>query len=169
MNYVSLGGTVLLFGEMFKQQAGIDLVAVPFQGLAPGRTALIRNDVQLIMDGIQSLKPLADEGRIRPLFFTASKRAPSMPGVPSAVEAGLPNFLVGYWLGILAPARTPRDIVAKLSEETARAVATPDLQKHWEAQSWETVGSTPEEFGRWLASERRALAEVMKRANISPQ
>jgi tripartite-type tricarboxylate transporter receptor subunit TctC len=167
LNYVSLGrNAVVLMMESLRQQAGLEMVQVPFPGMAPARLAVARNDVQLIADGYQSLKPLADSGQIRLLFFAGPVRSPLAPDLPSAPEAGLRDYSAGWWTGVFAPAGTPKEIVARLSREIAAAAKTTEVRKFFAEAAGEAVGSTPEEFAKLVESTQKRHAETARRANI---
>jgi len=170
LNYVSLGrNAVLLMMENLRQQTGLEMMAVPFQGMAPGRLAVVRNDVQLIADGIQSLKPLADGGQLRLLFFAGPTRSSQAPDLPSASEAGVPGYSAGWWTGVLAPAGTPKEIAVRFAAEMAAAAKTPEVRKFFNDAAGEAVGSTPDEFATVVESTRRQHAETARRANIKPE
>ena len=170
LNYVSLGrNSVMLMVEQLKLQTGLDLTPIPYQGMAPGRIALIRNDVQFIIDGPQGLKPLADAGQIRLLMTAGPSRLATLPDVPNASEAGVPGYVAGYLLALLAPAGTARDIINRTSSEIAAAVNTPELKKLFIDSGGESVGSTPEALAQRLANDARKFAEAARAAKLQPE
>jgi len=170
LNFVSLGrNSVLLMVEALKLQAGIDLVAVPFPGMTPGRLAVVRNDVQLIVDGIADQKALADRGQVKILMYAGPRRAASLPDVPTAAEVGLPNYQAAFWTGLLAPSGTPKVAIDTLSNAVAAAVATPEVQKFYRDQNIEPVGSKAEDFVQRYQADLRRYAEAARAANIQPE
>jgi tripartite-type tricarboxylate transporter receptor subunit TctC len=170
LNYLSLGrNSIMLMTESFKQMAGIDIVPVAYQGMAPGRLALIRNDVQLAVDGAPEQKAMADAGQSRPIMIAGPRRAAILPDVPTAAEVGLSNYEARAWLGVLAPAGTPRQIVEALSGAFAAVVATPEVQKFFRDQNWEPVGSKPEEFAQRFQTDSRRYVEAARGAKIQPE
>lgn len=170
VNYVSLGrNSVMLMAEMLKLQAGFDMTPIPYQGMAPGRIALIRNDVQFMLDGIQSLKPLASAGQVRLLMLAGPQRSQVLPDVPSAAESGVPGYVAGYILALLAPAGTPKEVIARMSGEVASAAAMPELRKFFVDSGGEAVGSTPEVLGERLKHDSQRYAEAARAAKIQPE
>lgn len=170
LNYVSLGrNSVMLMVEQLKLQTGMDLTPIPYQGMAPGRIALIRNDVQFIVDGPQSLKPLAEAGQVRMLMTAGPTRSPAVPDLPNSAEAGVPGYVAGYILALLAPTGTPRDIITRTSSEIAAAVNTPELKKLFIDSGGEAVGSTPEALAQRLANDSRKYADAARAAKIQPE
>lgn len=170
MNFVSLGrNSVLLMAESLKQQAGIDLVAVPFPGMTPARLAVARNDVQLIVDGLADQKALAERGQVKILMYAGPRRSPSLPDVPSAAEVGLPNYQAAFWTGMFAPNGTPKDVIDAIANAVAAAIATPEVQKFYRDQGVEPVGSKPEDFAQRVAADSRRYAEAARAANIQPE
>ena len=163
LNYSSAGAgtTQHLSGELFKTRTGTDIVHIPYKGTAPALTALIGGEVQLSYANIPAIQAHVKSGRLRPLATTGSKRASLMPGVPTMKEAGVDMDVV-VWYGVLAPAATPRDIVAKLAANIEKAAHSPDIRQRLLEQGAEPVGNTPEEFSRLLRQEVTTWAAVVK-------
>jgi tripartite-type tricarboxylate transporter receptor subunit TctC len=163
LNYSSAGpGTTQhLSGELFKTLTRTSIVHIPYKGTAPALTALIANEVQLSYANIPAISAHVKSGRLRPLASTGSKRADLMPDVPTMKESGVDMDVV-VWYGVLAPAATPRDIVAKLAEAIAKAASSPDIRQKLIEQGAEPMGSTPEEFSRLLKQEVATWAAVVK-------
>lgn len=163
LNYSSAGSgtTQHLSGELFKTRTGSDIVHVPYKGTAPALTALIAANVELSFANIPAIHQHVKSGRLRPLASTGPKRSELMPEVPTMKEAGV-DMEVVVWYGVLAPAATPREIVAKLAELVARAAHAPDIRQRLIEQGAEPVGNSPEEFSRLLRAEVATWAEVVK-------
>ena len=171
LNYGSSGpGAPLhLAMEMLKSAAGIDIVHIPYRGDAPLTTAVIAGDVQVGIvpqaTGLQHIKA----GAVRALGVVTVKRSPALPDVPTIAENAVPGYDAGVWNGIFAPAGTPRDIVARLQRDVAKALATPEVGDRIRAVGNEPVGSTPEEFEARFKADLAKFAKVVKEANIPVQ
>ncbi len=131
VNFSSGGIGVMphLIGEMFKAQAGIDIVHVPYKGGGPSINDLLAGNVQMTFEGTSVLVPLIQAGRLRALAVTTAKRIPQLPDVPTMVESGYPNFVTTAWTGLLAPAHTPQPIIAKLNAAINDGLKTPELSR----------------------------------------
>lgn len=149
-------------GEMFKSYTGTDLQHIPYKGGAPAISDLLAGQIKVLFDNVPPLLPHVKAGRMRPLAVTSLKRIAVLPEVPTLDEAGLKGFDSVGWNGVLAPAGTPREVVAKLSQEIARVLAIPEIREQLLSQGAEPVGSTPEAYGAWLANEVRKWARVVK-------
>jgi tripartite-type tricarboxylate transporter receptor subunit TctC len=163
LNYSSAGAgtTQHLSSELFKTLTRTDIVHIPYKGTAPALTALISGEVQLSYANIPAISAHVKSGRLRPLATTGPKRAELMPDVPTMKESGVDMDVV-VWYGVLAPAATPRDIVAKLADAIAKAAHSPDIRQKLVDQGAEPMGNTPEEFGRQLRQEVATWAAVVK-------
>ena len=170
INYGSTGtgAPPHLLGELLKSSAGVDLLHVPYKGDAPLTQALLAGEVQVAFMPLAGVLPHIKSGRLRALGVSGKARATTMPEVPTFVEAGLPFEFTG-WLGIFAPAGTPRDTALQLQRDIARAIVTPDLLERWPAWGYEPVGSSPEDFAAKLASDLAMYAKVIREAGIPPQ
>jgi len=166
LNYASFGnGTSShLAGELFKSLAGVDAVHVPYKGNAPAMTDLLGGRVDMLFDNIITSLPFIKDHRLRALAVTAPSRSNLVPDVPTMAEAGLPGQEISGWLGIVAPAGTPPDIVEMLSKAMATELHLPEVQK--KIVGTETVGSTPEQFGAFLRLERSKWNKLVKEAGI---
>jgi tripartite-type tricarboxylate transporter receptor subunit TctC len=164
LNYSSAGSgtTQHLSGELFKLRTKTDIVHVPYKGSAPSLTALMGGEVSLSFANIPAIHSHVKSGRLRPLANLGPKRSELMPEVPVMKEPGVNGVEVVVWYGVLAPAATPREIVAKLAEAIGRAARSPDIRQRLIDQGAEPVGSTPEEFSRLLKEEVVKWAEVVK-------
>jgi len=164
LNYSSAGAgtTQHLAGELFNLRAGTKIVHVPYKGSAPSLTALISGEVDLTYANIPAISAHVKSGRLRPLANLGSKRSDQLPQVPTMKEAGVAGVEVVVWYGLFAPAATPRDVVAKLSEAIARAARSPDMQQRLIDLGAEPVGNSPAEFGKLLREELARWSEVVK-------
>jgi tripartite-type tricarboxylate transporter receptor subunit TctC len=164
INFASPGnGTVgHLVGEMFKRQAGIDMVHVPYRGAAAALTDLLGGQVAVYFASGPVAAGQLKGGRIRAIAVTSLKRSPTMPEVPTVAESGLPGFDASSWYGVLVPAGTPRDIIARLHAESVRAMQSPDLRERMTAEGGEPIGSTPAEFAAFIRSETVKWANAIR-------
>ncbi len=150
-----------LSGEIFRTMAGVEMVHVPYKGSAPGLTDTVAGNTSIMFVDILSALPHIKSGRLKALGVTGDVRSPALPDVPTIADS-LPGFNGNTWLGLVAPAGTPRDIVAKLSAETHKALNAPDVKERLLAQGVEPVGSTPEQFAAHIESEMARYAAVVK-------
>jgi tripartite-type tricarboxylate transporter receptor subunit TctC len=164
LNFSSAGAgtTQHLAGELFNLRTGAKMVHVPYRGSAPSLTALISGEVDLTYANIPAISAHVKAGRLRPLANLGPRRSDQLPAVPTMSEAGVKGVEVVVWYGLLAPAATPRDIVAKLADAIARAARAPDTKQRLIDLGAEPVGNTPEEFGKLLREEVARWAEVVK-------
>jgi tripartite-type tricarboxylate transporter receptor subunit TctC len=168
INYGSSGtatGTHLS-AELFKYMTGIDMVHVPYKGGGPAVQALLGGQVQLNFATIVSVLPHMRGGKLRGIAVTTAKRSPAAPEIPTIAESGVPGYDHGPWNGFLAPARTPRAVIAKLNEETARVLHLPETKSVFNSEGAEPVGNKPEEFGTIIREETAKWAKVIKAAGI---
>jgi len=168
MNYGSGGnGTnTHVGGELFKSQAGVDLVHVPYKGAGAVLQDLMAGQVQALVTSLPTALPHIRSGRLRALMVTADKRSSLLPDVPSAKEAGLPNMVMTFWIGFAAPAGTPQPIVDKLNGAMVAALKTPEAKKLLAEQALEPVGNTPAQAAKLVEDEMQRWAGVVKAANI---
>ena len=171
LNYSSAGAgtTQHLAAELFKMRTGTFIVHIPYRGTAPSLTALIAGEVQLSFANIPAIIGHVKSGRLRPLAIAAAKRSELMPDVPTLKEAGIEGVEVPVWYGLLAPAATPREIIAILAQASMRAAHAPDLRQRLVEQGAEPLGSTPEEFGRTVREDIAKWAEVVKASGARPE
>ena len=157
------GSTAHLSAELLKLEAGIDLMHIPYKGAAPGVADVLGGQVPLMFVSMPSVVGHVKAGRLAGIGMTGSKRSDAAPDVPAFAET-LPRFESSAWYGIVAPASTPRDIVAKLNREIAAILKLPDVRDVLAAQGIEIIGGTPEEFGRYIKSELGKWAAVVKKS-----
>jgi tripartite-type tricarboxylate transporter receptor subunit TctC len=171
INYASAGsGTPPhLAGELFKVMAKIDMVHVPYKGNAPAFTDVIGGQVSLIFPTMPSAMPFIKSGKLRPIAVTSAKRSPAAPDIPTIAESGLPGYEATSWYGILAPARTPPQIVARLHEVLVTIIGAPDMKDKLAAQGLDPVGNTPQQFAAVIRSEIVKWAKVVKASGAKPE
>ena len=161
-----VGAAAHLTTELLKQTANIDMVHVPYKGTAPALTALLAGDIQVLVDVPLSMLPHVRAGKIRALGLFAAKRIPGAAEVPTIAESGGPPLEGSTWVMFLAPAGTPREIVNRLSSETARILASPEIRARFEQMGVEPAGGTPEQAARFLEDEVAKWAKVITAANV---
>lgn len=160
------GSTHHLAGELFAMQTGIKLVDVPYQGAGPMLTALIGGQVDLAFDGLGSSSGHIRSGTIKPLAVAADKRSPSLPDVPTAAEAGVPNYVVSTWYAIWAPAGTPPEAVDRMTAEITKALNAPKIKETWESNGSSVPTLTGAEFGKFVDSEVSRWAKVVSDSGV---
>ncbi|WP_454690740.1 tripartite tricarboxylate transporter substrate binding protein [Achromobacter aloeverae] len=160
------GNTSHLAGEMFKAATGINMLHVPYKGSGPAVVALLGGEVSLMFDSFSTSYPQVQSGKLKALAVTGAKRSPLLPNVPTVAESGVPGFVVNGWYGILAPAGTPSDVVNKISRDVAEALKDPTLSKQLASYGYEPVGSTPEEFGKYIDEEIDRWGAAVKAAGV---
>ncbi|MSQ70078.1 MAG: tripartite tricarboxylate transporter substrate binding protein [Betaproteobacteria bacterium] len=159
-----------LAGEMIKSMAGIDMLNVPFKGSAGTVQGLLSRDVDFTLDGVTTAMPHIRSGKFRVLASLSSYPIDALPGTPAlASEPEFAGFDVSVWLGLVAPAGTPPDIVNKLQRDTVRIMALPDVKERMANIGLIPAGNTPEEFRAFIRSEGERWAKVIKQAGIKPE
>jgi tripartite-type tricarboxylate transporter receptor subunit TctC len=171
LNYASSGqGTPYhMAGELFKSMAGIDVVHVPYRNSGEARSGVIGGQVQMMIDAVTTMAPNVGAGQVRALATTGKTRSSVLPDVPTADEAGVPGYEATIWLGLMAPAGTPKPVIAKLNAAVNAAVKRPDIVKLWKEQGAVPMSMTPEEFDKYLRGDIVKWAEVVKRFPEKPQ
>jgi tripartite-type tricarboxylate transporter receptor subunit TctC len=161
-----VGGTANIAGAMLNLMAGIRMVHVPYKGTAQSLTDVIAGHLHIAIPSITASLPHIRAGKIRALGVTSTKRSSQLPDVPTIDEAGVPGYQAVIWNAALAPAGTPKPILARLSTEVAAAMKAPEAQKRYGALGAETIGSTPEELARFLRAEIEQYARVVKASGM---
>jgi tripartite-type tricarboxylate transporter receptor subunit TctC len=161
------GGSQHLAGELFQQKADIRLIHIPYKGAAPALNDLMGGQVSMgFMTSLSSV-PYFKEGRLRALAVASAQRLPQLPDVPTMAEVGLPGVEMDSWSGLLAPSKTPSEIIDKLHREVAKALAAPDVYKMLQSQGALVVGSTPAEFRSFLVQVNGEMGRLIKSINLS--
>jgi len=163
------GSSDHLTAELLKQMAGIDALHVPYKGGAACQTDIMGNQVDISFQNLGAVTNYIKGGRMKALAVTAPKRHPQLPDVPSVSEAGFPDLVVTSWQAAAAPAKTPRDIVAKLNQATVKALRSPDVTERMQQIGFDVVAGTPEEFGKFMQQEVDRWTRVVQRGNIKPE
>jgi len=166
LNYASAGsgGGAHLAAESFRTATGIALVHVPYKGTGPAVADLVGGQVDMMFASVASVTGHVRAGRLVALAITGPSRLAALPGVPTLAEAGVPDLVIVSWFGLLAPAGTPPEIVARVNAETGRILASSAFLARLEADGGEAAPATPEEFGRFIRAEIARWAEVVKRS-----
>ena len=164
-----VGAAAHLTQELFKQVAGIDMVHVPYKGTAPALADLMGGSIQILTDTPSALMPQIRGGKIKAMGLFAAKRSPGALEVPTIAEAGGPAIEGSTWVLFLAPAGTPRDIVGRLSAETAKAVNSADIKARFDALGIDGVGNTPDQAGKFLEDEIAKWAKVIAAAGVKAE
>jgi len=151
-----------LAGELYKTMAGVKAQHVPYKGSAPAMVDLIGGQYHYTFVGMQPVQPHIRSGRLRALAVTSLKRVPALPELPTMDEAGLKGFEIVGWYGVMAPAKLPKPIVARLHGEILKFINEPDTQKRITADGSRSVGSTPEEFRKFLHADVAKWAKIVK-------
>ena len=160
------GGSAHLACEMLNQRAGIELIHIPYKGGSQAITDAVGGQVPLVCTAIATAQQFIKNGKLKALGISSAKRDPAMPEVPTFVESGLPGFVVTSWMGILAPANTPRAIVDRLQTEIAAVLQLPDVRARYAVLGIDPVGNKPEEYAAQLKADLDAWGPVVKKAKL---
>jgi len=155
-----------LSGELFKLLAGVDMLHIPYKGVAPALVDVISGQVSLTFPSIISALPQVKSGKVRALAVTGAKRSQAASEIPTMQEAGVKDYESATWYGAVAPVATPRNIVIKLNSEMVAILKQPELRDRLAADGAEPLGSTPEEFGKHLRAEIEKWSRVAKAAGL---
>src|SRR3954453_3258813 len=171
LNYASSGqGTPYhMAGELFKTVAGIDVVHVPYRNSGEARSGVIGGQVQMMIDAVPAMAPNVGAGQVRALATTGKTRSRVLPDVPTADEAGVPGYEATIWLGLMAPAGTPKPVIEKLNAALNEVVKRPDIVKLWKDQGAIPMSMTAEEFDKFLRGDIVKWANVVKTFAEKPQ
>jgi tripartite-type tricarboxylate transporter receptor subunit TctC len=160
------GSTPHLVGELFKLQAGIEIVHVPYRGSAQTVTDLLAGQIQMYAESGPTILPLIEAGKLRAIAVTGETRNPNLPGVPTMIESGFPGFVEYFWTGIIAPADIPETIVSKLNAAINDGLKSPEMQASLAKIGLEPAVGSPTEFAALIAAETQRWAAVVKEAGI---
>ena len=168
MNYGSGGAGTSnhLAGELFNMVTGTKLVHVPYKGVNLAMQGVLAGEIQLVFIGIPAALPHIKAGKLRALALVAPQRSPALPEVPTVAEAGLKDFEVTTWYGIMTPSGTPRPIVSRLNAELVKIMHTPDVKERLAGMATDPLTSTPEEFAVYLKQEIAKWGDVVRKANL---
>jgi len=163
------GSSDHLTAELLSQVAGISAVHVPYKGGAACQTDIMGGQVDISFQNLGAVTNYIRGNRMKALAVTAKARNPQLPNVPTTAEGGYPDLVVTSWQAAAAPAKTPREVVARLNEAAVKALRSPEVRERMSQIGFDVVGSTPEEFGRFMKEEVDRWTEVVKRGGIKPE
>src|SRR6266481_9206507 len=171
MNYASAGNgsTHHFCGELLRSMTGIDILHIPYKGSGPGIAGLLGGEVSMMFSNVADIGSQVKAGKVKPLAVTASKRSSTLPDVPTMPEAGLPDFEITSWFGLLVPAGTPTPIVGRLNAETVKVLERADVKATLTAQGLEVAPSSPEQFAAHIKSEIARFTKIAKAAGIKAE
>jgi len=171
LNFASsgVGGSNHMGGELLKVMAKISILHVPYKGNTPALADAVGGHVEMIISGVPALKPLIESGKLRGIAIGSQQRFQALPDVPTFIEAGLPGYESTNWFGLMAPIKTPREIINRLSAESDKILRSPDLQQRFVNAGLDAKGGTPEAFGAFIRAEIEKYAKVVKLARITQQ
>ena len=164
LNYASSGaGTPYhMAGELFKAMAGVDIVHVPYKGSDGARTGILGGQVQMMIDAITTMATNVRSGKLKALGTTGKTRSSVLPEVPTISEAGVPGYETGIWLGLMAPAGTPRPVLERLNTEVLKVLNTPEVRETWGKQGAQPMGMAIDQFDKFLHEDIAKWANVVK-------
>ena len=164
LNYASSGpGTPYhMAGELFKYMAGVDIVHVPHKGSDQARTAVLGGQVQMMFDAISTIVGQVNAGKVKALGTTGQHRSAVTPNIPTIAEAGVPGYEATIWLGLMAPAATPKPILERLSAAVKKIINAPDVKENWAKQGAAPMAMTPDEFGKFLRADVAKWSKLVK-------
>jgi tripartite-type tricarboxylate transporter receptor subunit TctC len=164
LNYASSGpGTPYhMAGELFKYMAGVDIVHVPHKGSDQARIAVLAGQVDMMFDAISTIVSQVQAGKLKGLATTGRTRSPVTPQIPTVAEAGVPGYEATIWLGLMAPAGTPRAILERLSAAVEKVINAPDIKENWGKQGAMPMGMPPDEFGKFLREDVTKWAKLVR-------
>lgn len=168
MTYSSggVGGSTHLAGELFKVLSKVDMVHVPYKGGGPAVTDLVSGQVTMTFGNLTTVLPFAKTGRLRALAVTSPRRSPLLPDMPTMAESGVPGFEAATWNGLIAPAATPKDIVAKLNADIVKVLSMPDTREKLATSGLEPIGDSSAAFSAHIANEIARWTNVVKAAGL---
>ncbi|MCE2999264.1 MAG: Bug family tripartite tricarboxylate transporter substrate binding protein [Betaproteobacteria bacterium] len=169
LNYGASSSATFLPMEMLKQMAKFEMTHVPYKGTGPALTGILSGEVQAMFGGAINTVPQVRSGKLRALAVAGDRRARALPDVPTVAESGFPGYEANSWNGIVAPAGTPRAIVARLNGEMLKILALKEVVDYMTADGAEPAGNTPEHFGSYIRSEHAKWQRVIRDAMIASQ
>jgi len=158
----SNGSAGHLAGELFKVETATDIIHDPYKGGAPATQALLAGDTQFMFDNLANATPQIKAGKLKALAVTTAERSKLAPELPTMAEAGLPGFDISTWFGLLAPAGTPKDVIAKWNAEVTKILSSPEMRERLTAQGAEPAPMTPDQFAAFIQSEITKYARIVK-------
>jgi len=171
LNFASsgLGSSNQMAGELFKFMANVNIVHVPYKGNAPALTDTLAGNVEMMFSGVPVIIPHVQSGRLRAIAIGSLKRFTAIPEVPTLDESGLKGYEATTWFGLMAPAKTPKEIVTRWNVEVDKILASPDLSTRFLNEGLEPMGGTQEAFSRFIRVEIDKYAKLVKASGMKPQ
>ena len=171
LNFASsgIGSSNQMAGELLKVMAKVNITHVPYKGNPPALIDTVSGQVEMLFSGVPALLPHIQSGRLRALAIGSLKRFPALPTVPTLDEAGLKDYEATTWFGLMAPAKVPKDIVARLNSEIGKALANKEVHDRFINEGVEPRGGTPEQFGMFIRDEIEKYAKVVKAGNLKAE
>jgi tripartite-type tricarboxylate transporter receptor subunit TctC len=168
LNYGSSGpgSNYHMAGELVKNLAGLDIVHIPYKGSTGARADIVSGQIDMMFDSVPTMAGTIEDGRVKPLGTSGKVRSPILPNVPTIAEAGVPGYDATIWIGVMAPAGTPKEIVELLNREINKILGRADIKESWRRQGANTMIMRPEEFGSYIQSEIERWAKLIKANNI---
>ena len=168
LNYGSSGpgSNYHMAGELIKNLAGLDITHVPYKGSTGARADIISGQIDMMFDSVPTAAPTIEAGRLKALGTSGKVRSPILPNVPTIAEAGIPGYDATIWIGVMAPAGTPKEIVELLNREINNILLRPDIQETWKRQGANTMIMSPQDFGAYISSEIERWGKLIKANNI---
>jgi tripartite-type tricarboxylate transporter receptor subunit TctC len=171
LNYASSGpGTPYhMAGELFKYMAGVDIVHIPHKGSDQARTAVLGGQVDIMFDAISTIVAQVHAGKLKALGTSGKTRSPVTPDIPTIAEGGVPGYEATIWLGLMAPAGTPKPIVEQLSSAVNKVINSPEVKGNWAKQGAVPMGMTPEQFDKFIRADIQKWAKLVKETGMKVQ
>jgi tripartite-type tricarboxylate transporter receptor subunit TctC len=168
LNYGSSGpgSNYHMAGELVKNLAGLDIVHIPYKGSTGARADIVSGQIDMMFDSVPTMAGTIEDGRVKALGTSGKVRSPILPNVPTIAEAGVPGYDATIWIGVMAPAGTPKEIVELLNREINKILGRADIKESWRRQGANTMSMRPEEFGSYIQSEIERWARLIKANNI---
>jgi tripartite-type tricarboxylate transporter receptor subunit TctC len=168
LNYASNGNgsSAQIATVIYESMAGVDLVHIPYKGLAPALSDLLAGQVQVMFSSTVAILPHIQAGKLRALAVTSAKRSPLLPNTPTLAESGLPAYEAGSWYGLLAPAGTPNDVIVRLNQDAVKALNQPKVKDSLVTEGAEVIGSSPQDFARYIRVEYARIGKLLKEGRL---
>ena len=163
------GGPQHLMGELFKAATGTQIAHIPYRGAAPAAAALLAGDTQVAFSTPTNILPYVKSGKLRALASSTARRSPFSPDLPTLAEAGVAGFEYSSWTGLLAPAGTPREVIQKIYEAVSKSLAEKETRDKMMQNGIQPVGSSPDDFARFIALDMARSAKIIKDSGIQPE
>jgi tripartite-type tricarboxylate transporter receptor subunit TctC len=163
------GSSLYLATELLKAKTGMKVTIVPYKGAGPALNDLLGGHIDAMFDAMPVMVVQAKAGKVTPLAVTSAKRSTALPDVPTVMEAGVPDYEIAGWFGILAPPNTPPAIAKRLRDEVAKAVAAPDVVAQLDSQGMQPLATEPEEWRKYMQAELVRYSKIIKDAGIKPE